>query len=205
VPISEATTTMETKIDPALDRLQEAELAYDELAKQIPVAFVPPRQLRRTKSVESTEEDICQRLFYFTERGVTISDREKAESYIREIKRNIAAIQLNRDKLNNEIAGALSFLEARRSLIWSRENANLSIRTSEENTRRAIEASEKNTRDAVNQAQWNTQLSILASVIVAIIILVINKFYDVSFLEKHRRKKSIKKLRASNQKLSDDL
>jgi hypothetical protein len=205
LPISEAVATLQTKIDPALARLHEAELGYDELAKQIPLAFVPPRQLRRTKPVESTEEDICQRLFYFTESGVTISDREKAESYIREIKRNSATIQSNRDSLSNEVAGALSFLEARRSLIWSRENANLSIRTSEESTRRAIEASEKNTREAVNRAQWNTQLSILASVVVAIIILVINKFYDVSFLGRHRRKKATKKLHASNRKLSDEL
>lgn len=205
VPIREAITTLQTKIDPALARLQEAELGYDELPKQIPFAFIPPRQLRRAKVVESKEEDVCQRLFYFTERGITISDREKAESYIREIKRNIVAIQSNRDSLSNEVAGALSFLEARRSLIWSRENNKLSITTSEENTRRAIEASEKNTRESINQAEWNTQLSIGFSLLVALLVFVLNRIYDVFYLERHRRNKATKELQASNRDLSADL
>jgi hypothetical protein len=205
VPIREAIAVLQTRIDPARARLQEVELGYEELAQQIQFAFIPPRRLRRTKIVEAKEEDICLRLFYFTERGLIVSDREKAESHIREIRRNIAAIQSNKERLSNDVAGALSFLEERRSLIWSREDTNLSIKTSEENTKRAIEASEKNTREAINQAEWHMQLSILASVVVAIIILLINKFYDVSFLERHRRKKATKKLLASNRKISDEL
>ena len=204
VPIRQALTTLQTTIDPALSRLREAELGYDDLLKNIPFGFTPPQLQRRTKVVASSEEDICQRLYYFTERGVTISDREKADSYVRELKRNSAAIQHNKDRLSDELTGALTFLESRRNLIWGRDNTARAIEASEANTKLAIKASEKNTLDTITRAEWNTRLSIIISVVVAILVFALNKFSDRRFTDWHRRRAN-KDLEKTNRNLSDEM
>lgn len=111
VPISEAIATLDTRIAPMLVRLREAEAGHDDLLSRIRFPFLPPPLYHRIKAAQNEEEDSCLRLFSFIDKGMMApSDRQKMASHISELRNNLRAIQLNRERLSDELAASQGFL-----------------------------------------------------------------------------------------------
>jgi hypothetical protein len=76
-PVSEAITTLEAKVDPGIERLDEAQSAYEALLDHIRRPFVPPTRYETVKEPEGPDD--CLRLFHFMGRGIAFfNDRERA-------------------------------------------------------------------------------------------------------------------------------
>jgi hypothetical protein len=192
-PIVSAVRVLETRTEPAIKRLEEALAGYNRLLDDIQYSFIPPlRRPRITTTTQSQEPDPCLGLFYFDERvGTVLNDRVKAKAYTDQIKANIASIQQDKDRLNNELPSAMSLLESRRNLIWGRDNAQQAITKAQENTQAAIKEGQENTQSAIKEAQQNTQSAINYALVIAVIVFILNQVAQIGFRvydARHQRK-----------------
>jgi hypothetical protein len=192
-PIVSAVRVLETRTEPAIKRLEEALAGYNRLLDDIQYSFIPPlRRPRITTTTQSQEPDPCLGLFYFDERvGTVLNDRVKAKAYTDQIKANIASIQQDKDRLNNELPSAMTLLESRRTLKWGRDHAQQAITKAQENTQAAIKEGQENTQSAIKEAQQNTQSAINYALVIAVIVFILNQVAQIGFRvydARHQRK-----------------
>jgi hypothetical protein len=129
--------------------------------------------------------------FSFDERRTFfVSDRVKATAYDDEMKRYLVAIQREKDRLRNELSGALSLLESRRNLVWARDN-----------TKRSILAAEENSKAAIETAQGNTRLAIIFAAVNALVFFILGRLSNTTFFERRRQRK----MRESNRKRGEEM
>ena len=159
-----ATSEVENRIDPLLDRVDEAKKAYEQLIEDIKIPFAPPTNLALRAAAQKNKEQ-CVEPFEMGDRG---TDLYTGSNIAGQIKQYTQSVNLKRDRLGSQIASATILLENGRALVEERENTNKAIDAGNENTKNAIKAGNESTKDAIAATFVATELAIVWGLVGAI-------------------------------------
>ena len=159
-----ATSDLEKRIEPLLDRVEEARKGHDQLIEEVQIPFAPPTR-PALRAAAQKDKDQCTELFEMNERG---DDLYTGSNVAGQIKQHAQSVNSKLERLNGQIASATILLENGRALVEERENTNKAIAAGNENTEKAIKASNETTHQAIAATFKATESTIFWGLIGAI-------------------------------------
>ena len=161
-----ATSELEKRLEPLLDRVEEARKGYDQLIEEVQIPFAPPTRPALRAAAQKNKGQ-CTEPFEMGERG---TDLYTGSNIAGQIKQYTQSVNLKRDRLRGQIASATILLENGRALVEERENTNNAIAAGNENTEKAIKAGNETTNQAIAATFKATDSAIFWSLIGPLVV-----------------------------------